>query len=299
MESTKIDTLILSGGGFRGLIYPGIFKYLHELQCGNNKKYQNKFEINIKNISAVSVGSLFGLLYILKYDWRELRDEIFNKNFKHLKNIDYKNFLTNYGIDSCKYVVEWIESLIIKKNISKTITFKELYDITGIHFRVFVTNLNKYTQEYFDYLNQPDMQVILGIKASMSIPLVITHEKINDNIYVDGAVIDNYPIEFHEELNGTLENVVGINLINYFEVGNEIDSVWSYMYNVIFCMIYQMNKIQIKEKYKKYTIPIQFNSSESMLNFKMTKKQKLDLIKLGYFSANEYFSNYFLNYLSN
>ena len=50
-----------------------------------------------------------------------------------------------------------------------------------------------------------------------------------------------------------------------------------------------MNKLQIKSKYQKYTIPIQFADSKSIIDFKMTKKAKLELIKLGYISANDYF----------
>ena len=283
----EINTLILSGGGFRGLTYVGVFKKLQELQLDINNK--GIVSINIRNISAVSIGTLFSLLYMLKYDWKELRDEVLNKNFRNLKDIDYKNFINNYGIDSCKNIIEWLETLIIKKGVSKNITFLELYDLTGIHFRIFVTNLNSYTQEHFDHINNPNMKVIFAIKTSMSIPIVFTHEKHNNNIYVDGAVIDNYPIEFHEEIGESLENILGINLINYYETGQDINSVWNYMYSVLFCLIYQMNKLQIKSKYQKYTIPIQFADSKSIIDFKMTKKAKLELIKLGYISANDYF----------
>ena len=49
----KIDTLVLSGGGVKGIAYVGVFKKLRELK------------VEIKEICSVSVGSMMGLLYVL------------------------------------------------------------------------------------------------------------------------------------------------------------------------------------------------------------------------------------------
>ena len=279
--TTKINTLVLSGGGLKGLAYCGIFRYLQELQL------DSEIEIDIKNISGVSVGSFFGLIYILKYEWKDLYEEILSKRFANLKDIKYNNFIESYGLDSGNGIIEWLETMMLKKGYEKNITFKELYYRTGIHFRVFVTNLNKYTQEVLDHINSPDMCITFAIRMSMSIPVMFTCKKYNNNIYVDGALIDNYPIEFHDE---SIENVLGINLISENTIDNvNIDSMSSYLYNVTMCYLLQIERLQTKDKYISKTICIMNEKDVPIINFKMTKRQKIQIINTGYKSAYNYF----------
>ena len=95
-----INTLILSGGGVKGIAYIGALKYLDELKT----KEDLKVDINIQEILGVSVGSIVGLLYILGYTYDELVDEIVSKNLSDLKQFRIKNFLQIYGFDYWKRI---------------------------------------------------------------------------------------------------------------------------------------------------------------------------------------------------
>jgi len=97
-----VNTLILSGGGVKGISYIGALKYLDEL------KTKEEYSITIQEIMGVSVGSIVGLLYILGYTYDEFVDEIVSKNLSDLKQLRIKNFLQRYGFDSGTRILNWI-----------------------------------------------------------------------------------------------------------------------------------------------------------------------------------------------
>ena len=104
---TKIDTLVISGGGIRAISYLGIFKKLGELKNNTN------FDINIKTLCAVSAGSLIGLLYILGYNAVEMQEEVLALKLQNLKDIKFINFISDVshvntinGIPKClQYII--------------------------------------------------------------------------------------------------------------------------------------------------------------------------------------------------
>jgi NTE family protein len=44
------------------------------------------------------------------------------------------------------------------------------------------------------YINNPDMSVIKAIRISISMPFVFIAPKIGSKLYVDGGVVENYPL---------------------------------------------------------------------------------------------------------
>jgi len=55
---TDINTLVLSGGGIRGVAYCGAFRKLRELhEIG-------RIKLDIKHLACVSVGCIFGLVFV-------------------------------------------------------------------------------------------------------------------------------------------------------------------------------------------------------------------------------------------
>ena len=84
-----IKTLILSGGGVKGIAYIGVIKRLNELKQSGDVK----FEIN--EMCCVSIGSLVGLLYLIGYSYDELYQEIMAMEIDSLKNFRMKNLLEN------------------------------------------------------------------------------------------------------------------------------------------------------------------------------------------------------------
>lgn len=282
----NIHTLILSGGGMKGVAYAGVFKYIEEVQ--QKKKFYNNLKIDIKTICCVSVGSILGLLYTLQYTSKEIEDEILLKNFKTLKDIDAINLFENFGIDTGKNIMAWVESQLIKKNLDPRITFRELYIWNNIDFQVCVTNLSKEEFEIHNHLNTPNDIVLESIRMSISLPFFFKSVKKNNCLYADGAIMNNYPIRLFTNLEG----VLGCNLLlkePNKQDPEEINTLDTYIYSLANCVLNSLTSLTEEES--KRTISIQTNEKNT-LNFLLSRSQKKKLISIGYSSTEKYFENF-------
>jgi predicted acylesterase/phospholipase RssA len=278
----EVKTLCISGGGIKGLSYCGVFEKLQELHM--NKE----IILNIQKLCCVSVGCIFGLIYILGYNIDEIKEELLDKNFSELKDIRIKNFFTGYGLDSGKNIVSWIETLMIKKGFSKNITFKEVYDKTGVDFQVVATNLETYKYTMFNWKSDPKMKVTKGIRLSISIPFIFTAERYNGQVYVDGGVLNNYPIE---HVMDDIETVLGFRLMSYECPGKKaIENFEGFVSNLVASSLYQREKIRLEENLQMKTIYIYTNVANSM-NFQISAKEKEELMKVGYEATEIFFKN--------
>jgi len=184
-----LKNIIFSGGGLKGWAYIGTIHALNEL-------------INIsfiESISGVSIGSVFGLFYLLKIPYGILLETIMNLNFKDMIDIDIDNILVNQSIlDGIKFACIIKEIMSLK--IDPGITFIELYRYSSILFTVNALNINDSKVEYFNYINTPNIKVIDAIVASSSLPFLFPPYKINDKYYYDGGLCNNCPVNLVEEL---------------------------------------------------------------------------------------------------
>lgn len=295
-----INTLLFSGGAVKGVAYIGVFKKIEEL-IAQRKVEASKPDFDessctiplfdIKTICSVSVGSIFSLIFMLKYTYVEMLEEVLKKNFDQLRDVRIMNFVNKYGLDSGGNMMIWIQSLMTKKNIDTNITMKELYDLNRVDFQVMATNLNKYCYKKFNYLETPDVKVVDAIRMSISIPFLFTINEFEGDIHVDGGLIDNYPIR---ALEGNLDNVLGFKLINNGEldthdVDERIDDIESYIYHVLTCYIVQKEKHTSRdEQYKDCTVYIHTENITQSVNFSLTAVAKHRLIEIGYNSTSDF-----------
>lgn len=301
----EYNTLAFSGGSIRGIAYIGVFKKIEELILDRNidvNKYGIHFDennckiplFNIKTICGVSVGSIFSLIYILKYSYIEMLENVLTTNFDKLKDIRIMNFVNKYGLDNGNNIILWLQSLMTRKNIDYNITFKKLYDITSIDYQVMATNLNKYSYKKFNYIDTPEMKVLDAIRMSISIPFLFTINEYEGDIMVDGSLFDNYPIKLFKE---NLNNVLGLKLINHGEldshdVDEPINNIESYIYHILNCYIVQKEKDTSRSiEYKDCTVYIHTEDIKpSSLNFSLTPQEKNRLVEIGYNAINNFFS---------
>jgi NTE family protein len=288
-ERRTIKKIIFSGGGVKGISYIGVIKCLDELRNSGDVIF------DINEVCCVSIGSFVGLLYVLGYTYTELYDEIMSVNINDMKDFKIKNFVTKYGLDNGKTFTRWIERLIIKRGFSKDITLKQIWNKLGVNFRIVVANINKYKLEIFDYRTNPNLKVTKAIRMSTSIPFVFCAEKYNGCIYVDGGILNNYPIEMYSD---NLDNVLGCKLMTRGEIEGDtniesIDSLDSYISQVMGCFFaYKERHTTLAYRYLQHTICIDAFKITSPVNFELTDDEKIRLIEMGYKSTFDYFKNY-------
>lgn len=183
------ENLIFEGGGMKAISYAKIPTVL------------DKFGIlqNIKRVAGSSAGSIAALLIALKYDPEEIEETISAMSFESFKDVHsytfhFVNILTKNGINSGHYFEAWIKEKIRYKTNSKFTTFEEAYEMTGIELVVTGTNLKTGETEYFSYKNTPKMELWRAIRISISIPLFFKLIEYNNDLYMDGGILSNYPI---------------------------------------------------------------------------------------------------------
>lgn len=170
--------IALSGGAVRGLAHLGALKALHEAG------------IYPDVISGVSAGSIAGAFYADGYEPDEILDIFEKKSFYDLVNVLFKN--------SGLLDIRGLKKLL--KNNLKAKRFDELKK----PFYVTATNLKTGATEYF---NEGDL--VATVLASSSIPILFKPQKINKNMYVDGGLTNNLPIEPIEK---KCNKLIGINV---------------------------------------------------------------------------------------
>ena len=155
--------LVLSGGAARGFAHLGVLKALEE----------KKMKPDI--ISGVSAGAIAGVFYADGYSPEEILEIFSTKKMYEIFRIGFPRtgFFKNTGIYS-----------ILKNNLRA----KNIEDLQ-IPLIIAATNFNIGKVEYFD-----KGKLIDTILASSSIPLFFKVTEINNMSYIDGGILDNFPV---------------------------------------------------------------------------------------------------------
>lgn len=280
----KINTLVLSSGGSKAVAFVGALNALNK---------NTEILKNIETYVGVSAGSFIALLLILGYEPEEMQKKIFDIDLANLKNTEFHKIFSLFGVDSGNGFVSWVQRLIVEKYGKDThlITMKELYEKTGKKLIVAVTNLSRYKIEYLDYINSPDLIISTAVRMSISIPFFFTAVKYKDDIYLDGALLDAFPI-----VNYPVESTLGIYLKNNTPQDHEnykveINNMESFAVNLCNCIFTNYDRIRIEQYYEKATITINCYEMSAM-NFKLNGNDKLKLFTCGYLNTIDYLKKY-------
>ncbi len=216
--------LVLSGGGSKGVAHIGVIRELE------------KRGIKPDYITGTSMGALIGGLYACGFTPDQLEDVIENGDWDYLMNdkIKRENLLIGQGdknknslislpLDGLKpamvsglyqgqNVLTLIEVLVRKYN--KPMDFNDL----PIPFKCIATNIETGEAKVFDRGKLAD-----AMRASMSIPSVFAPYKINNELYVDGGLVNNFPTDVIKKMGA--EIIIGVDVGAVLYKKEEINSI--------------------------------------------------------------------------
>jgi NTE family protein len=201
--------IVLSGGGARGIAHLGVLKALEE------------FGIVPTHISGTSAGAIAGAFYAAGYSVTEIvailkKGQIFN----------FSNFLIKrQGLFAMKGF-QGIYHEYLNDN-----TFEDL----NIPLYVTATDILKGELVYFSSGNLSQ-----SLMASSCIPLVFQPVSFNDSLYVDGGVLNNFPIE---PLTNKCDIIIG-SYVN--SIKKEVDEV--HMNNIVDRCFHLAMKSSVQDK---------------------------------------------------
>uniref|UniRef100_A0A6C0BK43 PNPLA domain-containing protein n=1 Tax=viral metagenome TaxID=1070528 RepID=A0A6C0BK43_9ZZZZ len=282
---SKIDKLVFSGGSLKGCAHIGVIKYLEEHHVINQ----------IRSLAGCSIGSLVALLLNLSYTSAEMEDCLDDFDYIKYQSIDICHLVTHFGLDTFEKIHQYIAHLMTRKNVSPEITFEQLYQQTHIHLIMNAVCLNTHTNTFFDYQSSPQMPVIVAVRASMTLPFVFGSMTYQHLTYVDGGVLDNFPIDF-PLFNEAPDTVLGVNLHNLANFSiREISTIDQYCTHLFSCLYdtYLDLATQTHQHPSTHVINIS-TAAYGALDLSLSTQDKLALIKLGYQKTQDYFQPFAL-----
>lgn len=171
--------IALGGGGSRGFAHLGVIKALAEEG------------ISPDMISGTSSGAIVGALLATG----KSADEIFAL-MKESKLTDYVQInIPSNGLLTLDHLKEQLEEFLVEK------TFGQL----RIPLYVTVSNLLTGEVEYLATGN-----VAQAVQASASIPILFSPVEINNQLFVDGGLLDNVPVK---PLIGQCEKIIAVDIM--------------------------------------------------------------------------------------
>jgi NTE family protein len=181
--------IVLSGGGARGIAHLGILKALEE------------FGIQPSIISGTSAGAIVGAFYAKGLGVAKIVSIIKNGHFFNFSNLN----IVKQGLFSMKGFED------IYKTYFKNNSFEDL----NIPLIIAATNILKGEINYFS-----DGELSSALLASSCIPVLFSPLYYRGNYYVDGGVLNNFPIE---PLLNNCNKIIGINVNSINREVQEID----------------------------------------------------------------------------
>lgn len=263
----NISCLCLSGGGIKGFAYIGAIEKLIDEKIINMS--------NINKFVGTSIGAIICFFLNLGISIEELKAFLFTFNFSKLTgDIDCCNLFELYGIDNgARIELLFIKFLEMKFNV-RDITFAELYKLTNKTLIIIGTNLSRPScaETVFSCDTTPLVSVLKAVRISMAVPIIFTPVIHDNEVYVDGGIINNFPIDHCPE-----NNTFGIYIKQARQ--QKIDSVQSVITSCLGIVADRINERNI-EKYKKNIIPI-ISTNYEVIRFDLSYEYIQSIVDLG------------------
>lgn len=173
-----------------------------------------------------------------------------------------------------------LEELLDKKFIKK---FSE----AKIPLHVITTNVDSQKICIFSSSKTPLMSVSRAVRASLSVPIVFTPVKIDDNLHVDGGIMANFFLDIF----GKGDDVIGLKfkaVADQKGSKTKVKGFIDFLLRIIDSLIQGSTNEHIEDAIFARTILLE--SKHSGTNYKMTEADADDMIKEGYMAVDAWLS---------
>ena len=279
--------LVVAGGAIKSLSAIVSIAYLEEVNLVQN----------LKHFVGTSAGSIICLFLVLGYSAQEIvkflneniaKDEIANVNIEDIFGI-----IDNYGLNLGRNLEIFLSNIIYEKIKVKDVSFLDLAKHTGKDFVVCVANLSKEKEEFWSVDTVPNMSVLKAIRTSCSLPLLFTPIKHNGDLYLDGGLYNNFPIDYFTKSISNIKDIIGINIVSTSK--NTINTFIDYITKIFQTVINRLTK-EYTNELNDNILTLQFED-EGWISFKgmridISKETLENYILIGYQKMKELIKEY-------
>lgn len=294
-EITKLRGVALEGGGVAGTGHSGAIEILDQMGV-----YRR-----LTHFAGSSAGSMVAALMACRVSAKEIKEILINLDFRRLEDDswfylkDFYRLWSEYGWNRGQAIEEVFGEVLEKYVGDREITYQQVKDRFGSFLITTSTDLGSEGTIYRSPETSPDLPIRKGIRESASIPIFYCPVRDGETMYVDGGLLNNYPIrKLYEYLDP--EQVIGCKLVSSVDrtCSKRLDaktlptSLTAYV-KLIITMLHDLNlKAHVEDADWDRTIKIDIGSVTAT-DFSISQEDKLNLIKSGETAARKFF-NYYL-----
>ncbi len=330
--ASQIKNMIFEGGGILGISYLGVLDYLYRsgrmqglqrvagTSAGAITACITSFQLPFEKIESIAASLDYKKIperteiNELKLIPEEIKVQIDNL-FGDI-NCIYR-LIHEYGWFSTEYFYKWIQKVIADqfdirkkrppytfadfKNASLHKENRAFYDLYIIG-----TDLSMKTTRVFSYETTPLMEVAMAVRISMSIPLFFESVKLEtvdasgasrNNIFCDGGLLNNYPLNLFDKPKYNPNLYYGVNMetlgVRFMQQLNdkEIDCLLTYIESLLHAASYVQQGIYDSNALNKERSIVVDAKNISPVDFSVTANDEKYwfLYMQGYHAAKRYF----------
>jgi predicted acylesterase/phospholipase RssA len=319
------DTMILSGGGTKGLCSLGVLQYLQDskrIDCSS-----------VKRLVGTSIGAI--ICYFLAIGYSPIELVVYLCSHGVLESLTINNFeqiVSGEGIYDYQILRNVYEKMTLEK-MDVVPTLNEVYTRFGKELVMCTYNFTDRKTERLSYRTHPDLSCMDALRMSSNLPFIFSSFVYGDKEYIDGGVIENFSFSMLSSLTSltsltslsidvdikdvkdikdikdikdekveekeekTQKKIVGIYLDNQI-VNSSNDKEYNRLSPVL-DKIYTMLMIPTSEYEKQMIQTINHSHVDfitvsvqnvKIYTFKLPHTDKLELFSQGYNRAKEYYS---------
>ena len=275
------DTLVLSGGGVKGIHILGAIQALMDMSMLTE----------VKNYLGTSIGAIIGYCLAIGYTPLEIIISLHaNRWLEKVQSFNLVAMINGEGATSFISLYEALEKMTLLK-IGKLLTLGKLKEEYGKTLVCATYNITTCKVEYLSPDTHPDLPCLIALRMSANVPLVFERFRYMGSFYVDGGIGDNFPITPALEIG---KNIIGL----YLEVPADTlrdepgDGILAYFLRIIQIPIIQCTKAnseKAKGRDSCTIIPIHTPDFRNALQFDVQSKSRLDMFSNGYSCVKKFF----------
>lgn len=197
--------LCLSGGGSKGVILLGMLHRLVNKSFPDITSQQStlsegtvvggNYLSGLEAFVGTSVGSIICFLLIITLTPVEILSYICTKDLSVDTKINILLLVSKCGVMSFDLFFDEVQKTT-EDRLGFIPTMLELYELFHKEFVCVTHNMSTDETVYIDHRSHPNLSCIEALKMSCNVPLIFEKYMYDKCFYIDGAVSDNFAIEY-------------------------------------------------------------------------------------------------------
>ena len=220
----RVEHLVFSGGGMRGLAYAGV---LDALRSRGVDLWSHARPL--QSVCGSSIGALFAMLVAARMSVEHMLLEVRRFHVSQYLDLDPYLLFNERGIDNGRALSHFVEGLLLRLMGNAHISMHEFYLATRVRLVVPITDLEAGTTVYLDHARAPRLPVAEALLISMALPLIFTPRMFEGHQCVDGGLMDNFPLSLFP-----VATTLGVRAL--WRSSGPLDSFSQYFSRIVYCV---------------------------------------------------------------